>query len=86
MPITPFPTHSNGNTRSRRVRPEHVALTIERVEHLIIEIRPPKVTVARRLKDLEAAAERQHRQAIADRIAAATTEPRRQANGEGRDG
>jgi hypothetical protein len=68
--VTPFSALGNGTTRSRRARPEHVALTIERVEHLIIEIRPPKVTAARRLKALEAAAERQHRQEIANHIAA----------------
>jgi hypothetical protein len=31
------PTSPNGN-HSRRIRPEHVALTVERLEHLTIEI------------------------------------------------
>jgi hypothetical protein len=35
--------HNGNGLRPRRTRPEHVALTIERVEHLTIEIAAPAV-------------------------------------------
>jgi hypothetical protein len=40
MKIGTFSPNANG-FRPRRTRPEHVALNIERVEHLLIEIHAP---------------------------------------------
>jgi hypothetical protein len=74
----PFPTpHRNGNgnaSRSRRTRPEHVALHVERIEHLWIEIHPPREasrdeTVVARVNGCDAADLPQVRQHRVDQIA-----------------
>jgi hypothetical protein len=41
MNLSKNPTNGNG-FRVRRTRPEHVALVVERVEHLTIEIHPTR--------------------------------------------
>jgi hypothetical protein len=70
-------TSSNGN-HSRRVRPEQVALTVERLEHLTIEINSAAAAeIMQRLHDLASlgkALEAWHelqtaRQGIVDRVA-----------------